>query len=79
MIGVKKSTVSLYENDMRQPPYDTLIRLGTLYRVSTDYLLGCTSTRMIDVSGLTTEEISAINQIVTMMTTKNRYIQEMEP
>lgn len=79
LIGVKKSTVSLYENDMRQPPYDTLIRLATLYRVSTDYLLGCTSTRMIDVSGLTTEEISAINQIVTMMTTKNRYIQEMEP
>ena len=78
LIGVNKSTISLYENDMRQPSYETLVRLATLYRVSTDYLLGCASARMIDVSGLTADEVAAINQIVTMMTAKNQYIEENE-
>ena len=79
LIGVNKSTISLYENDMRQPSYETLVRLATLYRVSTDYLLGCASARMIDVSGLTADEVAAINQIVTMMTAKNQYIEENGP
>ena len=73
LIGVNKSTISLYENDMRQPSYETLVR------VSTDYLLGCASARMIDVSGLTADEVAAINQIVTMMTAKNQYIEENGP
>lgn len=64
---------------MRQPSYETLVRLATLYRVSTDYLLGCASARMIDVSGLTADEVAAINQIVTMMTAKNQYIEENGP
>ena len=72
LIGVNKSTISLYENE-------TLVRLATLYRVSTDYLLGCASARMIDVSGLTADEVAAINQIVTMMTAKNQYIEENGP
>ena len=79
LIGVNKSTISLYENDMRQPSYETLVRLATLYRVSTDYLLGCASARMIDVSGLTADEVAANNQIVTMMTAKNQYIEENGP
>ena len=79
LIGVKKSTISLYENDMRQPPYGTLVRLATLYRVSTDYLLGCASNHTIDVSGLTLEEISVINQLVTMMTLKNTDKEEVGP
>lgn len=79
LIGVKKSTISLYENDLRQPPYDTLVRLATLYRVSTDYLLGCASNHTIDVSGLTFEEVSVINQLVTMMTSKNLHMEEMDP
>ena len=79
LIGVKKSTISLYENDMRQPPYGTLVRLATLYRVSTDYLLGCASNHTIDVSGLTLEEISVINQLVTMMTLKNIHMEELDP
>ena len=34
---------------------------------------------MIDVSGLTADEVAAINQIVTMMTAKNQYIEENGP
>lgn len=31
---------SLYENDKRKPPYETLIQFANFYDVSLDYLLG---------------------------------------
>ena len=38
LIGVNKSAISTYENNTRQPSFEILVRLATLYRVSTDYL-----------------------------------------
>lgn len=43
LVGVNKNTMCSYENDVRQPSYEILVRLATIYRVSTDYLLGCES------------------------------------
>ena len=43
LIGVNKSAISTYENNTRQPSFDILVRLATLYRVSTDYLLDMTN------------------------------------
>ena len=53
LIGVNKSAISTYENDIRQPSFEILVRLANLYRVSTDYLLGQTNTRSVDLSELT--------------------------
>lgn len=39
-IGVAESTMSLYENNKRQPDYVTLSKLADYYNVSVDYLLG---------------------------------------
>ena len=39
-LGVSKAVVSSYEVASRCPSYDILIKLATLYNVSTDYLLG---------------------------------------
>ena len=50
LVGVNKNTMCSYENDVRQPSYEILVRLATIYRVSTDYLLGCESKRTVDVS-----------------------------
>ncbi len=44
MIGVTKSTISAYENDLRQPSFEVLLKFANLYCVSTDYLLGRTDT-----------------------------------
>ena len=71
IIGVNKSTVSSYENDMRQPPYDTLVKLARLYHVSTDYLLGVTDARSLDVRGLTEAEIDVISELVSIIAKKN--------
>jgi transcriptional regulator with XRE-family HTH domain len=42
-----KSTISNYENDIRKPDYDILIKLADFYEVTVDYLLGITDERNI--------------------------------
>ncbi|WP_245851123.1 helix-turn-helix domain-containing protein [Paenibacillus herberti] len=39
-LGLAKSTVSQYENDINEPDYAMLLQLCHLFGVSTDYLLG---------------------------------------
>ena len=77
LIGVNKSAISTYENNTRQPSFEILVRLATLYRVSTDYLLGRTDSRSLDLSGLTDEEAAAVSEIVAVMTQKNERLNEL--
>ena len=74
LIGVNKSAISTYENNTRQPSFDILVRLATLYRVSTDYLLGMTNIRSLDLSGLSDEEVSAVSELVAIMTKRNEQL-----
>ena len=74
LVGVNKSAISSYENNLRQPSYDILVRLANLYRVSTDYLLGQTNSRTLDLSGLTDEEAILISELVATMTKKNEQL-----
>lgn len=41
-LHVSKSTFCNYENNVHEPPLDTLVSLADLFNVSTDYLLGRT-------------------------------------
>ena len=43
LLGVTKSAVSSYENGTRLPSYEVLIKIARIFRVSTDYLLGCSA------------------------------------
>ncbi len=43
ILGVKESTISLYESGKREAPYSTLKKLSEIYSVSIDYLLGNSS------------------------------------
>lgn len=40
LVGVSRSTISMYEINRREPDTDTLKRLAEFFGVSTDYLLG---------------------------------------
>ena len=68
----------MYENDMRRPTYETLVRLADLYGVTTDYLLGRNKMTSIDLSGLTAAEVEIIRGIVASMTIKNRKLEELQ-
>ena len=41
-LKIKQNTYSQYETGSRQVPIDVLIALASLYKTSTDYLLGLT-------------------------------------
>lgn len=66
-IGLTKSVISAYENSIRMPSYDVLIRLSEIFKVSTDYLLGIENKQEIDLSGLTPEEVSALMALIKAM------------
>jgi transcriptional regulator with XRE-family HTH domain len=63
-LNISKSMISAYENDIRLPSYDVLIKLSRIFNVSTDFLLEINSNRTINVSGLTDKQIEIINTII---------------
>lgn len=63
-LGVTKHCVSNWENDNILPSIEMLIKIAKYFNVSTDYLLGVSSDKTIDVSGLTDTEIAHIKLIV---------------
>lgn len=69
-IGVTRSVVSLYENEMRQPSPEITIALARLYGVTTDYLLCGNRRFFVDVSGLNEQEIAAIVNMVGLLRSK---------
>ena len=69
-IGLAISAVSSYESGPRYPSYDVLAKLARIFHVSTDYLLGMTDTRNIDVTGLNDNEIELVSQLVDMLRSK---------
>ena len=65
-LGVTKGCVSNWENDNAQPSIEMLVRLATLFSVSTDFLLGLDSgdAVYIDATGLSGEVVAHVQQIV---------------
>lgn len=45
-LGLTPKMVSFYENDERIPPADILVKLASIFKVSTDYLLGMVEQRI---------------------------------
>lgn len=69
LLGLTKSVISAYENGLRYPAYDVLIKIASIFKVSTDFLLGVEIKREIDTSGLTDEQVEAL--IVLIDTIRN--------
>ena len=64
MLCVTKQCVSNWENDNVVPSIDMLCKIADFFGVSTDYLLGRSERRVVEVSNLTEEQISHITSIV---------------
>ena len=68
-LGVKKQSISNWENDNIMPSIDMLVRIADFFQVSTDYLLGrevqnAGAPQMLDITGLTPRQIEHIQLIV---------------
>ena len=69
-IGTSPSIISGYETGERTPSVAVLLAFSYLYNVSTDYLLGKRNdetVHTIDLSGLSSAQISSIIQLVESM------------
>ncbi len=71
-LGIAISTLSGYELEEKHPSYFVLMKLARLYDVSTDYLIGMTEKRNIDVTGLSEKEINSVAEIVSLLKTNKR-------
>lgn len=62
LIGVSESLIGLYESATRQPSLTNLIKLASLYSVTTDYLLGCEKQdyETVSLMGLNDSQVQAI-------------------
>ena len=78
LLGVDRSTISSYESNVRQPPLDTLSRIADVFGVSTDYLLGRTSTLTFDTFDLTGEDTALLYNMASELSEKNRRIRQLQ-
>lgn len=71
-VGLSKAVVSKYENGMAYPTYDVLIQIANYFGVTTDYLLGASKGKTIDVSTLTDSQIDTIHRIISEFNSANK-------
>ena len=72
-LNVTKQSVSNWENDNVVPSIDMLCRIADYFSVSTDYLLGRSDERVLEVSSLTDEQITHLLALIDDLTALNRF------
>ncbi len=70
-IGVTKSVISYYELQERSPSPEILLKLASVFHVSTDYLLGVSKDKALDVSGLDEDDIAVLSSMISLLLKKN--------
>lgn len=70
-VNVTFSSISAYENGTRLPSYEVLIKLASLFNISTDNLLGFSNSYVVNVSGLSPEQRNTIFEIIELYRLKN--------
>ena len=80
-LGVTKSAISSYENGSRLPSYDILIKISRIFKVSTDYLLGCVDekSQTVNVSGLSDKQIASIKSSIDAFRAFNTVREQASP
>ena len=63
-VGITKSTIAAYENDSRLPSYEVLIKLANVFKVSVDSLLLNRSDMILEVSGLTKDQLDILDNLI---------------
>ena len=70
-LGITRSGVNAWEMGISIPSTQYIVELALFFKVSTDYLLGVTSSASIDVSGLTEKDILIVHELITHLKSKN--------
>ena len=63
-LGVSKQSVSNWESNNIQSSIELLEKTADLFGVTTDFLLGREPLRVLDVSGLTAQQITPLQMLI---------------
>ncbi len=63
-LDITRSSVNAWEMGVSVPSTYYVIELSKLFKVSTDFLLGCDTTASVDVSNLSDRDIALVQQII---------------
>ena len=67
-LWISKATVSYYEQSLRCPSPEILIKLSNIFHVSTDYLLGMEDKKQtLDVTDLSEEDINLLQNLINRL------------
>lgn len=67
-LWISKATVSYYEQSLRCPSPEILIKLSNIFHVSTDFLLGIEDKKQtLDVTDLSEEDIKLLEEIIARL------------
>lgn len=70
-MGLTKAVISYYELQERYPSPEVLIKMASIFHVSTDYLLGLDKNNTVDLTGLTDDDVAIVKQLVDFLRKKN--------
>lgn len=71
-LGITRSSVNAWEMGISVPSTQYIVELASIFKVSTDFLLGVNDTTTINVSGLTDADIELISTIVSHLRKKSK-------
>lgn len=72
-LHISPSTVSSYEQDVRDPPSETLMNIADVFHVSVDYLLGREQKQcVLYITGLNEEDMKYLYVTISFLQAKNQ-------
>ena len=77
-LELTKSTISGYEQSIKSPSVEVLIKLCSLFNVSADYLLGLSDSMELKMSALTDDQAQLIVRLIAELEQYN-YLKEKDP
>lgn len=72
LIGVQHTIISFYELNERIPSPDVLVKIASVFHVSTDYLLGLEKGESLDISQLTESDKNLVRSLVDSLREKTQ-------
>ncbi len=78
LLSIDRSTISAYEQGIRQPPLETLSRIADVFGTTTDYLLGRTNMLTLDLYDLAGEEAMELQALASILAEKNKLIKQFQ-
>lgn len=71
-LWLSKATVSYYEQSVRYPSPEVLVKLARVFHVTTDFLLGIEEKKQtLDVTDLTDDDILFLQNAISLLRSKN--------